>query len=146
MSREWNPMWNGALDDTDPVSRYNDQLKRMVVASIDWVEDHPTAILAWKERDIRSIMQQVGIPDDISPEQVQIIAPWDFHLRADNQATDEWFRFIIERGLNGGPKEEEPTVRMMQKAMAFGMLVMKEGWDAMNTWVSTMGADTSLVN
>jgi hypothetical protein len=63
--RTWNPLWGDLWEggQASIAAGYADAIKRSVLASINWIEAHPGAKLEWRERDMREIMEQAGLPD-----------------------------------------------------------------------------------
>ena len=131
MTRIWNSDWIDPIEDGDPSDRdrerYVDCIRRMILASVNWIENNPGIMPTWEE--MRIDLEEMGIPDNA---QVVIVAPWDEIIRPLSNATSEWFKVIVAACVKGRGKRWEPSYRMILPALASGMLVKLNGWDAFN--------------
>jgi hypothetical protein len=121
------------MSDLDP--SYVEVIRRMIMASINWIEVHGgTDDLQWQERDIQSIIQALGLPDTMEADQIAFIGPWNDFFRPSNQTTQAWFDVMVN-ACGPGP-EYAPSIQMMKHAMFAGMYVGMNGWDAFNLLMS----------
>lgn len=127
-ARSWNHHWTD-MSELDP--SYVEVIRRMIIASINWVEVHGgTDDLQWQERDMQAIMQALGLPDTVEVEQIAFVGPWTDFFRPSNHTTQEWFDVMV--AACGQSPEDTPSIQMMKHAMFAGMYVGLNGWDAFN--------------
>ena len=97
--REWNPNWRDVVPNYIP-------MRRMILASINWIEQWPAAYPQWLEND--------GCCSDHWPE---IYQPTNDHAR-------QWFTAIAGR--------DRPSPLMMGYAIRCGETLSRLGWDRFN--------------
>ena len=135
--REWNPLWEDVVevvDNSNTGVAYVMSVRRMILASISWIEKNDSSDLQWQERDIRGLATSLGIPENVPIEQVAILGIWTDFFRPSNEVTQNWFDAITE-ACEQGNKDNTPSVHMMKKAIACGMMVSDEGFDAFNMFM-----------
>ncbi len=132
--REWNPLWVDPEDDDN--AEYLAAIKRLIVASINWIETHPDFRPKWREASTRSLMRQAGIPDSVAEDTVTIAAAWEDFYQPGNTPTRDWFREMAQACANGKPKDQ-PSAHMMGKGIAAGSLLLQLGWDEFNLFMLT---------
>lgn len=133
--RTWNPLWTD-IEDSEANPTYNDRLRRMVIASINWSETHPNSVAKWRELDKEKLLGD-KLPPGVSIDQVQIVADWDVVYHAENEAAEEWFSAIVEACVEGEeyPEDAAPTALMFTKAIACGIMMKRSGWDGFNQFM-----------
>jgi hypothetical protein len=124
--REWNPLWHDPEDDTN--AEYLAAIRRIMIASINWIEAHPNVKPQWRERSKRSLMRQAGIPDDVDENTINIAAAWEDIYQPANSFTRNWFREMDRACADGNPKGGASS-QMMGKGIAAGALLLRIGWD-----------------
>lgn len=124
---EWNPLWTDVIDDINPA--YVSAVRRMVIASINWLAEHPAAEPKWKEPSQESMARAAGLPLD-----TPIIATgaWEDVYLPSNPWARRWFRAISDACGKGNAA---PSAFMMSKAVACGMLFKNSGWDEFNQFM-----------
>lgn len=132
MTREWNPLWEDVVAPGNV--DYTATVRRMIVASINWIEEHGADDLQWQERNIRAMLEAAGVPDDVPLEAIGIIAVWTEFFRPVNDITANWFKTMVEACEADG-QGNTPSVYMMRKAIACGMMVSNEGFDNFNAFM-----------
>lgn len=140
MIREWNQLWTDVVDNGDPT--FTSAVHNMIMASINWIEAHPNADLQWQERDVEALLEALGLPPDIDQSMVMVMGDWREFLRSTNDESEEWFRSMVTACVDSD--YEEPSLHMMQKAMACGLLVERDGWDAFDIFMSTPPDDATI--
>jgi hypothetical protein len=130
--REWNPLWHDPEGDAN--AEYLAAIKRLMIASVNWVEAHPNFKPQYRERDKRDLMRQAGIPDDVDESTVAIGAAWEDVYQPSNSFTRDWFR-AMERACSNGDPKGGPSSHMMGKGIAAGLLVARNGWDEFNQFM-----------
>lgn len=113
MPYEWDSAWADVADPINPT--YTASVRRMVMASINWIAEHPDAYLAWTERDIAKPLNAV------------VIAAWEAFYIAENAETMAWFQSISDACAMGNP-DHAPSASMMGKALACGLIFKTGGW------------------
>lgn len=104
--REWDLTWR---DVVDPISQdYVNSMRRMVMASINWIENHPDALPEWREEESTTIMFSTD---------------WENAYEASNEDAAKWFRAITSASTTG-----RPSSIMMGKAIAGALLLKQIGW------------------
>lgn len=136
--REWNPLWRDPEDPAHP--GYLAAIKRIIMASINWIEAHPNFKPAFREPNKREVMRQAGVSDDMPEDSVAIAGPWEEWFQPMNAHTREWFRVMSDAGAGG---KAAPTVIMLGKGVAAGLLLLSGGWDAFDKFMLEPGDDTS---
>lgn len=131
--REWNPLWSDVEDDDN--AEYLASIRRIIVASVNWVEAHPKFSPEWRELSKRSVMRLAGIPDDVDENTINVAAAWeDIIYQPSNSFTREWFREMERACANGDPKGK-PSSHMMGKGIAAGVLLLRNGWDEFDAFM-----------
>jgi hypothetical protein len=132
MPYRWNPLWT---DPGDPISAaYTAAIRRMVVASINWLAEHPEADPEWDEIEKRAMARRAGIPDDVPISRISFAGHWKDFFTPRNPDATAWFNAIAAACEDGGPTSA-PSSTMFDKAVACGALFKHEGWDAFNTFM-----------
>lgn len=124
---EWNPLWTDVIDDLNPA--YVGSVRRMVMASINWLADHPQASPEYREASRAELARRAGVP---AGEDFQVIAAWEDVYYASNSYARHWFRAMSDACGKG---ESSPTSFMMSKSIACGMLFQRDGWEAFNQFM-----------
>lgn len=130
MAYEWNPLWSDVVDDINPV--YLDRVRRMVMASINWLDEHPDAKPEWRELSKEQLARSAGVPEGTDLSTIAIVGAWEDFYEPKNSYARHWFRAISDACGKG---DASPSVLMMGKAIACGMLFKKNGWDEFNTFM-----------
>lgn len=135
MAREWNSAWVDVTDGGD--ADYTDAVRRMIMAAINWIEDHPDVILHWEEISTASLLQSLGV---VAPKgaDVWVTAEWRQMIRPASDGAVDWFN-MIEQSC-----PRAPTYMMMMKAIACGILFRNKGWDAFNRFMLSGGKTMTL--
>jgi hypothetical protein len=127
MIYQWNPLWTDVIDAINPA--YVASVRRMVMASINWLADHPQAVLEWREANQQALAMEAGLPEGAS---VVVIAPWEEIFKPKNADAQDWFSVMSDACGEG---DATPTSFMMGKAMACGMLFKRDGWESFNQFM-----------
>jgi hypothetical protein len=132
--REWNPLWTDPEDDDN--KEYVAAIRRMIIAAINWIENHPQATPEWQELNVIDFLRQQGkvIPPGVSPNEINIMAFWSDYYKTKNAAARRWFHVMVQACSQGDPRKE-PTSYMMGKAIACGMMLKSNGWDEFNQFM-----------
>lgn len=138
--RTWNPLWCEPEDDDN--ADYVAAIRRIIIASLNWIEAHPNVTPQWRERTKRSVMRQAGIPDAVAEDTVQIAAAWEDVYQPRNSVTRDWFRAMEQACAKGDPKGK-PSSHMMGKGVAAGALLLRLGWDEFNAFMLEPHGDTA---
>lgn len=127
---EWQSHWQDPVE-SDAPDEYKQQVRRMIMASIDWLAAHPAAEAKWRELDLKALVRDQGLGPD-----VEIIAVWSDVFQPLNAHARHWFRAIVQAGSQGKP-DLEPTSRMMTKAVYCGQLFKSTGWAEFDRFMTT---------
>lgn len=134
MAYEWNRLWS------DPENLGNEayiaSIRRMIVASINWIADHPDADLAWLEPNKRRLARDAGIPDDVPIETIAFTGDWERFFRPKTDDTNAWFCAMTSACEAMGGPENAPSAWMFGKAVASGILFKRDGWEAFDRFMS----------
>ena len=103
--REWNPMWS------DIGTGHTTTMRRMVVASINWVEQWPSGYPEWK-------VLPLACSDD-----------WAMIYQPTNDCARQWFDAIV------ADCEKRPSPVMMGHAITCGTMLRSLGWDRFNQFM-----------
>ena len=106
--REWNPNWQ----DISP--NQVTSMRNMVVASINWIENHSEARPEWQE-------SETGL---------WFKADWETVYRATNEDAHKWFRVII-----AASGTERPSGIMMSKAIGCALMLKQVGWEVFDRFM-----------
>lgn len=136
--REWNPLWNDREDDDNPA--YLAAIRRIIVASINWIEAHPDFRPVWREINKRAAMRAAGIPDDVPEANITIAGAWEDYFTPQTSYTRAWFRTMADAGGKG---KDGPSARMMGKGIAAGALLIRNGWDEFDRFMLTSTDDNT---
>lgn len=139
MAYSWNPLWH-AVESSENVA-YLASIQRMIMASINWLADHPGAKPKWDEKNRRALARAAGVADDIPLNKVAFIGAWEDFFRPTNDIARAWFAAIETACVAIGGKENAPTVHMFTKAVACGMLFRQEGWEGFDRFMSGSNGD-----
>jgi hypothetical protein len=71
---------------------------------------------------------------------------WFDFMRPSTEDAAEWMTAITKACENGQGEDAGPTITMMQKAMACGLMVRDKGWDAFDTEMLTLNIDDEVRN
>src|SRR5262245_7865021 len=122
MPYEWNPLWLDVIDNINPV--YVAKTRQMIMASINWLAEHPQANPEWREPNQDSRVRQAGLPRG---SRIVVTGAWEDMYIPKNSYARHWFRAIANACGRG---REAPSAFMMSKAVACGMLFKQQGWEA----------------
>lgn len=125
MTYYWDPLWR-APEDADN-AEYVGAIRAMIMASVNWMADHPTSDPQWQEVDRRAMAMDAGAPDTIRDADIVLIMDRDRVYRAVSKDAEEWFARIDAacQARTG----DQPSAHMFSKALAAGILFRKVGWD-----------------
>ena len=112
--REWNPYWRDLAD-----ANHAPTMRRMVLASINWIEHNPGAYPEWREKQPPAHKAAIRATH------------WADILDATNEDARRWFEAIAAEA--GG----RPLCSLMTEAVAAGVLVARYGWEAFNEFMLT---------
>lgn len=130
IDHQWNPLWRDPEDDLN--AEYLAAIRRMIMASVNWIANNPDRLPEWREPDKRSIARAKGVSDTIPLEEISFIGAWEDFYIPRNTAARFWFRAIADacgRGRNA------PSSHMFGKAVAAGSLVKRLGWEEFNRFM-----------
>jgi hypothetical protein len=130
--REWNTLWMEVVEDdvSHGAEAYVTSVHNMIIASINWVEAHPElSELTWNEKNKRDVMRRMGVEDSVDEDDVMLGGPWHTFFKP-HEATKEWFDVMITA------TGHTPTIVMMEKAIACGVLIKRIGWEKFNIFMS----------
>jgi hypothetical protein len=131
----WNPLWTDPIDDIN--AAYVSAVRRMIVASINWMADHSGEVSPkWREPSAASLARRAGVPVGTS---IVIAAAWEDVYRPRNPQARDWFRAISDACGKG---ESAPSAYMMSKAIGCGILFKRLGWDAFDRFMLENPSDT----
>lgn len=130
MAYEWNPLWPDVVDDFAP--SYVGAVRRMVIASINWIDQHPDAVPEWSEPDKQALARMVGVPPGVAISDVAFICAWEDMYTPKNAHARHWFRAMADACGTG---KNAPSNVMMSKAVYCGLLFKKVGWNEFNTYM-----------
>ncbi len=133
MPYEWNPLWHDVEDGSN--AEYIASIRRMIVASINWLAEHPDRSPQWKERDRRTIARAAGVPDDVPLNKIAITGNWEDFYSPTDAAARFWFQAISDACEAKGGKENAASAWMFGKAVYCGLLFRREGWDGFNRFM-----------
>lgn len=133
MSHEWNPLWPDPEDNDN--AEYLDSIKRMIVASINWMEANPDRDPQWREPDKRALARKAGVPDDMPIDKIAFVGNWEDFFVPRDTAARYWFQAIEAACMAKGGKENAPSALMFGKAVACGILFRREGWEHFNRFM-----------
>lgn len=137
MGRTWNENWPEIWDEGAP-AEYAASLRRLCIASIDWIEAHPKADLHWKERDMKALAEAAGLPEDTELSDIAFVGFWSDFVRPSNAECEAWFNAIVNACSNGKGEDAEPSFFMMQKGMATGLMVQRYGWEHFDDYMMNL--------
>jgi hypothetical protein len=140
MSYEWNPLWRDPEQDAN--AEYLDSIKRMIVASVNWMAANPDRDPQWREIDKRTLARRAGVPDDRPIEDIAIIRAWEDVFVPRDTAARYWFQAIADACEAKGGKRNAPSAWMFGKAVACGILFRREGWEGFNRFMLEAGGGT----
>lgn len=124
---EWNPLWTDVVDNDNPA--YRDAIRRMIVASLNWLAAHPNASPTWREPSQASVARAAGLPEGTP---ITVTGAWEDVYTPTNSYARHWLRAIADAGGKG---RDAPSAYMMSKAVAAGMLFKSGGWDEFNQFM-----------
>jgi len=127
MAYEWNPLWTDVIEGINPA--YADAVRRMVMASINWLAEHPQANPEWREPNQAELAKRAGVPEGVS---FVVTGAWEDIYQPSNSQARHWFRAISDACGHGS---NSPSSFMMSKALACGMLFKRDGWEAFNRFM-----------
>lgn len=126
----WNPLWH---DPEGPENAaYLATIKRMMMASVNWMAAHPGVVPEWQEPDRRRLARAVGIPDEIPLEEIAFTGNWERFYRPTEPLSDSWFKAIVDAAREIGGEENDPSAWMFGKAIAAGTVFHRAGWEGFN--------------
>lgn len=133
MPYEWNPLWH----DVEIIenAEYIASIRRMIVASINWMADNPDRDPKWRESDKRSLARRAGVPDDVPLDKIAITGNWEDHFIPIDAAARFWFQAIADACEAKGGKNNAASSWMFGKAVACGLLYRREGWEKFNAFM-----------
>jgi hypothetical protein len=133
MAYEWNPLWHDV--ENVPNAEYIASIRRMILASINWMAANPGRDPKWRERDRRALARAAGVPDDVPLDKIAITGNWEDFFSPTDAAARFWFRAIADACEAKGGKENPASAWMFGKAVACGLLFRREGWDGFNRFM-----------
>lgn len=133
MSYRWNPLWRDP-ESTDNAA-YVASIRRMIIASINWLAAHPDADPKWREPNKRALARRAGISDDIPVEDIAFTGNWEDWFVATNDEARRWFDAIETACEAIGGKDNAATSWMFGKAVACGLLFKRDGWEAFDQFM-----------
>ncbi len=134
MTYEWNPLWHDVEDISD--AAYTAALRRMIIASINWMDANPDRDPKWREPDKRAIARRAGVPDHMPLDKIAISGNWEDLFFPTNAAARFWFQAIAGACEAGGGPEKAANAWMFGKAVACGVLFKRDGWEAFDRFMS----------
>lgn len=142
MTREWNSAWMDVVDG-DNID-YTHAARRMVMAAINWIEEHPDAQPQWQEISTANLLLSLGVvlPEDVDISRVWVTADWRQMIRPISNDAADWFGVIVQ-ACDDDPAKG-PSYMMMMKAISCGLLLKNRGWDAFNRFMLSGGSTMTL--
>lgn len=133
MPFEWNPLWHD-VESVDNAA-YIASIRRMIVASINWMADNPDRDPKWREPDKRSLARRAGVADDVPLDKIAITGNWEDHFIPIDAAARFWFQAISDACEAKGGKDNAASAWMFGKAVACGLLFRREGWEGFDRFM-----------
>lgn len=133
MAYRWNPLWRDPEDAGN--AAYVASIRRMIIASINWLAEHPDANPDWREPNRRALARRAGVSDDTPVETIAFIGCWEEFFTPANSDAAGWFAAIETACEMIGGKENAATVHMFGKAIASGLLFRRDGWEGFDRFM-----------
>lgn len=133
MTYEWNPLWHDPEDNAN--AEYLASIRRMIIASINWMDANPDRNPEWREPDKRMLARRAGIPDHIPVDKIAFTGNWEDFFVPRDAAARLWFQAMVDACEAKGGKRNAPSAWMFTKAVACGLLFKREGWDGFNKFM-----------
>lgn len=130
MTYDWNPLWHDPEDNDN--AEYLASIRRMIMASINWLAANPDRDPLWREPDKRALAREAGIPDHMPIDQIRFIGNWEDFFIPQDTAARFWFQAIADACEAVGGKKNAASAWMFGKAVACGLLFKREGWEGFN--------------
>jgi hypothetical protein len=133
VSYEWNPLWHDPEDNAN--AEYLASIRRMIIASINWLDANPDRNPLWREPDKRALARQAGVPDFVPIGDIAFTGNWEDFFIPRDAAARFWFQSIADACEAKGGKRNAASALMFLKAVSYGMIFKRDGWEAFNKFM-----------